>query len=154
MAVDHRGDVAALPNLARHAGTGFRTRRCLQGCCCHFCYSVELPKPSQPTRAIRLLSGRCVAPTMEQPEFPPHSFASPIAQSSIVDQSNNELTDCSACVKRIALERSSPTDSTHSLLGRRSSGSAIVSVTATSLIGASFRRARAGPESSACVAQI
>src|ERR1051325_1849652 len=69
-------------------------------------------------------------------------------------QSNNEETDCSACVYFTAFAISSPTDSTANWGGRRDSGSAIVSVTATSAIGESVRRCLAGPEKSAWVAQI
>src|SRR5690242_6588971 len=136
-----------------------------------FCRGTQ---PSQPARAGPSTLGRLRPPyhlerresyTLQPDEpsdfgclNPPSVFDGRFrhrtSDGSSVDQSNNELTDCSACVKRIALESNSPTDSTYSLFGRRSSGIAIVSVTATSLIGASLSRDRAGPESSACVAQI
>ena len=53
----------------------------------------------------------------------------------------------------IAFDNNSPTDSTVSCGNRFSSGIQTVSVTVTSLIGASLSRFTAGPESSACVAQ-
>jgi len=64
-------------------------------------------------------------------------------------QSKSEETDCSAWVYFTALAISSPTDNTANCGGRRDSGIAIVSVTATSMIGASARRCLAGPENSA-----
>src|SRR5438270_3241418 len=67
-------------------------------------------------------------------------------------QSNNELTLCSACVYRIALLSSSPTDRTVSLSNRFSGGVRMVSVMTTSLIGASVMRCTAGPLSRPWVA--
>ena len=55
-----------------NAGTRVVTNRCVQGCCCHFSEFRRIACPSQPARAIRLLSGGCVLPTMRQREFLPN----------------------------------------------------------------------------------
>jgi hypothetical protein len=53
----------------------------------------------------------------------------------------------------IAFDNKSPTDNIWSCGNRFSSGMRTVSVTVTSVIGASLSLSTAGPESSACVAQ-
>src|SRR5690606_14534003 len=73
---------------------------------------------------------------------------------SLLFQSKSELTDWSLCVYPIALASSPAIESTLSCGNWRSGGNAMVLVTATSVTGAAESRSTAGPDSSACVAQM